>query len=88
MSGSPATSRLTRSRARSSVAGAWSTVTTRDSTDAAASARLGGTGRVLVRASGTEPVVRVMVEAATEEIAAAVASELAGAVERRYSADR
>ena len=55
---------------------------------AAASARLGGTGRVLVRASGTEPVVRVMVEAATEEIAAAVASELAGAVERRYSADR
>ena len=31
-------------------------------------ARLGDTGRILVRESGTEPVVRVMVEAATEEI--------------------
>ncbi|HKE53998.1 MAG TPA: phosphoglucosamine mutase [Actinomycetota bacterium] len=31
--------------------------------------RLNGTGRVLVRASGTEPIVRVMVEAETEEIA-------------------
>ena len=30
--------------------------------------RLGDTGRILVRESGTEPVVRVMVEAATEEI--------------------
>ncbi|MGH9179055.1 MAG: phosphoglucosamine mutase, partial [Acidimicrobiales bacterium] len=33
---------------------------------AAEQARLGGTGRVLVRPSGTEPVVRVMVEAETE----------------------
>jgi phosphoglucosamine mutase len=31
--------------------------------------RLDGSGRVLVRASGTEPIVRVMVEAETEEIA-------------------
>ena len=31
-------------------------------------AKLGDTGRILVRESGTEPVVRVMVEAATEEI--------------------
>lgn len=31
-------------------------------------ARLGDTGRILVRESGTEPVVRVMVEAATQEI--------------------
>jgi len=55
---------------------------------AAAEARLGGTGRILVRASGTEPVVRVMVEAATEEIADAVARDLVAAVERRYAADR
>jgi phosphoglucosamine mutase len=33
----------------------------------AAEAALGASGRVLVRASGTEPVVRVMVEAASEE---------------------
>jgi phosphoglucosamine mutase len=31
--------------------------------------QLDGSGRVLVRASGTEPIVRVMVEAETEEIA-------------------
>jgi phosphoglucosamine mutase len=38
--------------------------------------RLHGDGRILVRASGTEPLVRVMVEAATAEIAAATAEEL------------
>jgi phosphoglucosamine mutase len=32
----------------------------------AAQDELDGTGRVLVRASGTEPIVRVMVEAETE----------------------
>ena len=42
---------------------------------------LGKDGRVLVRASGTEPVVRVMVEAPTQEQAEAVASRLATAVE-------
>jgi phosphoglucosamine mutase len=44
--------------------------------------RLGPTGRVLVRASGTEPLVRVMVEAASHDEAEAVAKELVGAVER------
>ncbi|GIV00071.1 MAG: phosphoglucosamine mutase [Actinomycetota bacterium] len=43
---------------------------------------LDGTGRVLVRASGTEPLVRVMVEAETEERARAVARELAEVVAR------
>ena len=51
----------------------------------AAEAALGATGRVLVRASGTEPLVRVMVEAEStdlardhaEAIAAVVATELA-----------
>jgi phosphoglucosamine mutase len=46
---------------------------------------LGGDGRVLVRASGTEPLIRVMVEAATDEVARAVAHRLAEAVERRFA---
>jgi phosphoglucosamine mutase len=41
---------------------------------------LGDDGRVLVRRSGTEPLVRVMVEAATTEQAEAVADRLAAAV--------
>ncbi len=43
---------------------------------------LDGRGRVLVRASGTEPLVRVMVEAETEERARALARELAEVVAR------
>jgi phosphoglucosamine mutase len=44
--------------------------------------RLGGQGRVLVRTSGTEPLVRVMVEAPTPVEAEAAADELVQAVER------
>jgi phosphoglucosamine mutase len=47
---------------------------------AAAEAALGDQGRVLVRASGTEPLVRVMVEAETEAGARAVAERLAEVV--------
>jgi len=47
---------------------------------AAAAARLGETGRVLLRQSGTEPLVRVMVEAPTVELANEVAEHLAGVV--------
>jgi phosphoglucosamine mutase len=47
---------------------------------AAEEAALGADGRVLVRASGTEQLIRVMVEADTEERAADVASRLAKVV--------
>ncbi len=49
---------------------------------AAAQSQLGETGRVLLRPSGTEPVVRVMVEAPTDAQAREVAEELAGVVAR------
>ena len=42
--------------------------------------RLGDSGRVLVRPSGTEALVRVMVEAETEETARATADRLAAVV--------
>jgi phosphoglucosamine mutase len=48
---------------------------------AAATARLGDTGRVLLRPSGTEPLVRVMVEAESSDTAHEVAHTLAGIVE-------
>ena len=48
-------------------------------------AELGAEGRVLLRASGTEPLVRVMVEAPTQERAQAVADRLADVVRARLS---
>ena len=48
-------------------------------------AALGDTGRVLRRRSGTEPVVRVMVEAETEERAEAVCDRLVEVVRSRLS---
>jgi phosphoglucosamine mutase len=41
---------------------------------------LDGSGRVLIRASGTEPVLRVMVEASDEQVARRGAERLADAV--------
>jgi phosphoglucosamine mutase len=52
---------------------------------AAAESSLGSEGRVLVRASGTEPLVRVMVEAATDELAQRIARDLADTVRRRWA---
>lgn len=47
---------------------------------AAVESRLGDSGRVLLRPSGTEPLVRVMVEAADADTAQALAAELAEVV--------
>jgi len=52
---------------------------------AKAEARLGGTGRVLLRPSGTEPLVRVMVEASEADQARAVADELVAVVKARLA---
>jgi phosphoglucosamine mutase len=51
----------------------------------AAEAQLGDTGRVLLRPSGTEPLVRVMVEAADHEVAVAIAERLAAVVRDRLT---
>ena len=47
----------------------------------AAEVELGSNGRVLLRASGTEPLVRVMVEAQSDAVAQGVAEKLAQVVE-------
>ena len=55
---------------------------------AAIEAELGGSGRVLVRASGTEEVVRVMVEAEVPELAAVAAERLVAVVVRELGSPR
>ena len=52
----------------------------------AAEKELGDGGRVLLRPSGTEPLVRVMVEAASETDAARHAEAIAAAVRRTAAA--
>mgnify|MGYP000281837781 FL=1 len=46
----------------------------------AAEERLGDNGRVLIRPSGTEPVIRVMAEGLDSQIVSAVVDEIAGAI--------
>ncbi|MCH8542668.1 MAG: phosphoglucosamine mutase [Alcanivorax sp.] len=52
---------------------------------AAAEQRLAGTGRVLLRPSGTEPLVRVMVEGEAPALVQSVCEELAAVVEREIA---
>jgi phosphoglucosamine mutase len=52
---------------------------------AAAEAELGESGRVLLRPSGTEPVVRVMVEAQSANLAHEIAERLAAVVRAELS---
>ncbi|MFL6156744.1 MAG: phosphoglucosamine mutase, partial [Marmoricola sp.] len=50
-----------------------------------AEAELGESGRILLRPSGTEPLVRVMVEAPTAEQAQRIADQLADVVRERLA---
>ena len=57
---------------------------TLDEALSAVETELGSDGRVLLRASGTEPVIRVMVEATTQELARTTATRLATVVAEHY----
>jgi phosphoglucosamine mutase len=61
--------------ALATASGVWETVESESNA-------LEGEGRILVRPSGTEPVVRVMVEAPTQERCEAVSARVVGVVER------
>ena len=52
---------------------------------AAVEKQLGARGRVLLRPSGTEPKIRVMVEGENADVVATLCGELAGEVERRLA---
>ena len=49
---------------------------------------MNGEGRILVRPSGTEPLVRVMVEASTDEDAQRFAQQIADVVEDKMGLDK
>ena len=55
----------------------WSSHTELVAAVSDAERELNGSGRVLIRPSGTEPVLRVMVEAVRSEVAEAMAHRLA-----------
>ena len=59
----------------------WTEIAPMVATDlAAVEDELNGDGRVLVRPSGTEPLVRVMIEASTDDLARALAQRLVTAI--------
>jgi phosphoglucosamine mutase len=72
--------RLVNVRMADRAALAAATTSTREAIEREAKA-LEGRGRVLVRPSGTEPLVRVMVEAPTEDEADAACARLVAAVQ-------
>jgi phosphoglucosamine mutase len=49
---------------------------------ASAEARLNGSGRIVVRASGTEPLIRIMAEGDDEKLVSQVVKEIVGAVKK------
>jgi phosphoglucosamine mutase len=53
---------------------------------AEAETAMGDRGRILVRASGTEPVIRVMVEAETTELVEEWTTKLVAIVEAKLAA--
>jgi phosphoglucosamine mutase len=53
---------------------------------AEAEAALAGTGRLLIRRSGTEPLIRVMAEGEDEAVVGRVVDDLAGFIERHVAA--
>src|SRR5512143_492443 len=63
----------------------WESDPTLQRAIAKASARLGGTGRVLVRPSGTEPALRVMVEGPNEALVLELADSLAALAGERLN---
>ncbi len=64
----------------------WKTNTFLEEETRAVEAELGDTGRVLIRASGTEPLLRVMVEARDAKQAQACAERLVAAVQSQATA--
>ena len=63
----------------------WQSASAITQAQAGAAAELGSEGRVLLRPSGTEPLLRVMVEGADAERVERLAKELAGVVEQAVS---